>query len=144
MMRRTTGTTAGVHVGSATLVMLFAVLCLTIFAALSVITARNGWTLAEKSADAVTAYYAADSQAIQIFDQLTSAYDGTLVPPETVPAQLEEVDGALRLSYWVTIDENQQLWVQLSQTQEGLQIVRWQVERTETWNADQTISVWGG
>ncbi len=63
----------GVHVGSATLVMVFAIICLTIFAVLSVITANNGKKLAEKAADSVTNYYAADGEAVALLEAVPSA-----------------------------------------------------------------------
>ncbi len=147
-MNQTNQPSTGIHVGSATLVMLFSVLCLTIFAVLSVVTAGNAWTLAEKSADSVTNYYTADGEAVQIYQQILADYDGTLAPPDSLPtdvtALVETVEGEERLSYWVPIDDNQMLWVQLSHTENVLQIVRWQVEAVGTWDADQTLNVWGG
>lgn len=132
---------AGVHVGSATLVMIFSILCLTIFAVLSVVTAGNAWTLAKKSADSVTAYYVADTQAIAIYDQLTADFDGTVTLPTACPAQ---VDGEGNLNYWVTIDDNQVLWVQLYQREGTLEIGRWEVEKQGDWEADQSLDIWVG
>ncbi len=134
----------GVHVGSATLVMIFSVLCLTIFAVLSVVTAGNAWTLAEKSADSVTAYYEADTKAIAIYDDLTANYDGTFTLPTDCTAQVELVDGTERLNYWVSIDDNQVIWVQLYPVGDTLAIARWEVEYQGDWNADQTLNLWGG
>lgn len=138
--------TGGTHLGSATLVMLFSVICLTIFAVLAVVTANNSWTLAEKSADAVTNYYAADSVAIEILNQITATYhtENQLITPEGYDCQLEELENETWLSYWVAIDENQSLWVELVVSQGAVQIAHWQVEYTATWSADQTITVWGG
>lgn len=134
----------GVHVGSATLVMIFSVLCLTIFAVLSVVTAGNAWTLAEKSADSVTAYYEADTKAIAIYDDLTANYDGTFTLPTDCTAQVEWVDGTERLNYWVPMDDNQVIWVQLYPVGDTLVIARWEVEYQGDWNADQTLNLWGG
>lgn len=136
----------GTHLGSATLVMLFSVICLTIFAVLAVVTANNSWTLAEKSADAVTNYYAADSIAIEICNQITTTYqaENQLIAPEGYDCQLEELANETRLSYWVAIDDNQSLWVELVASQGTIQIAHWQVAYTGTWSADQTITVWGG
>lgn len=50
----------GIHVGSASIVMIFAVLCLTVFSTLSFVTANHERKLAEKSTLAVQQYYAAD------------------------------------------------------------------------------------
>ena len=46
----------GINVGSASIVMIFAVLCLTVFSTLSFVTANHERKLAEKSALAVQHY----------------------------------------------------------------------------------------
>ena len=50
----------GVNVGSASIVMIFAVLCLTVFSTLSFVTAKHERKLAEKSAIAQQQYYESD------------------------------------------------------------------------------------
>lgn len=57
-------------VGGISLLVAFAVLCLTIFALLSLTTVRADVRLADASADAVTEYYAADCQAQEILARL--------------------------------------------------------------------------
>ncbi len=47
-------------VGGSSLLIIFAVLCLTVLAMLSLSTARNNDQLSRASADSVAAYYAAD------------------------------------------------------------------------------------
>lgn len=135
---------AGMNVGSATLVMLFSVLCLTIFAVLSVVTAGNAWTLAEKSADAVTTYYEADCLAVELLDEITASYQGTFVVPSGCTGDITEVDGEKRLNYWVSIDENQWLWVQVYDQDGTPQVARWEVQLSGDWESDQSLNVWGG
>lgn len=135
---------AGMNIGSATLVMLFSVLCLTIFAVLSVVTAGNAWTMSEKGAEAVTAYYQADTTAVEILDQICTQYDGNFSLPQSCPSQIELVDGQERLNYWVSIDENQTLWVELAYREGAIQVLHWEVEASGTWEADQTLEIWGG
>ena len=104
---------SGMNVGSASLVMVFSVLCLTIFAVMSAVTAYSEWNLAKKSADAATAYYAADSRAAEIFDTVSSSYDGSFKVPQGVNGAVEIVDGQESLSYRVEVNENQELCVLL-------------------------------
>ena len=132
------------NVGSATLVMLFAVLCLTIFAVLSMVTAGNAWTLAEKSADAVTTYYEADTIAVELFDEIAASYQGTFVLPTEYIGEIIRIDGEEWANYWVPIDDNQQLWVQVYYEDGALQVSRWQVEAIGVWEADQTLDIWNG
>ncbi len=134
----------GMNIGSASLVMVFSVLCLTIFAVLSVVTARNEWRLAEKSAQAVTDYYTADSLAAEILDEISRDENGQLSLPSSREGTLESVNGTDYLNYFVSIDEYQRLWVQVYDDQGVIKIARWEVEEQGLWNADQSINVWGG
>lgn len=134
----------GMNVGSASLVLVFSVLCLTIFAVLAVVTALNAWTLSEKSAQSITEKYVADCTAVEIFDTVVATYDGGFTLPEDCSATLEQVDGQTYLNYYVPIDDRQALWVQLYATQTAVEISRWQVEETVVWSADQSLNVWGG
>lgn len=135
---------SGMHIGSATLVMIFSVLCLTIFAVLSVVTAANSYTLAQKASEAITAHYEADCRAAEILADIKSSYDGVFVMPDNVDAEIENSAGAISLSYWVDIDENQNLWVKICETDGEIKVLRWEVTEVETWEADQTLNVWLG
>lgn len=134
----------GIQAGSASLVMVFAVLCLTILAVLAVVSANSELKLAEKAADAVTNYYAADTQAWEIFDTIVDTYDHGFTLPADCNAQLETVDGVDYLSYTVAIDDNQQLWVQVYQSNGAIQVAHWTVQDNGTWTAQETINIWGG
>ena len=61
---------AGIHVGSASIIMIFAVLCLTVFSTLSYVTANQEYRLAQKSALAMEQYYAADWQCEVYYEQI--------------------------------------------------------------------------
>ena len=52
--------------------MIFVVLCLTTFGVLSYVTANADYKLSKKNADAVTAYYQADSKANQLLKTIDS------------------------------------------------------------------------
>ena len=76
-------------VGGSSLLVIFAVLCLTVFALLSLSTVRADVRLSEASAQAVSGYYQADCQAEAILARLRSGdqvivtgrdlYDGKVV-----------------------------------------------------------------
>ena len=59
-------------VGGSSLLVIFAVLCLTVFALLGLSTVQADQRLSDASAKAVSDYYGADTQAEQIFAQLRS------------------------------------------------------------------------
>ncbi len=141
----------GAHVGSASIVMIFAVLCLTIFAALAFETASYEHRLAEKSAAAAQAYYLADGLAeeryLQIYQLLHSD-----IEKEVLYAKLEAMDVAVtqqgsqtRFCYTVPIDAVQALQVVLLQRADAtLCTEQWAVASITQWEHDDTLQVWDG
>ena len=53
------------NIGTSSLILIFIVLCLTIFGLLSLSSAGSDWKLARKNAEAVRGYYKADGQAVE-------------------------------------------------------------------------------
>ena len=78
-------------VGGSSLLVIFAVLCLTVFAMLSLTQAQADRRLAQNSWSAVTGYYQADCQAQEILSQLRAGER-----PDGVTA---EGEGVLRLPH---------------------------------------------
>lgn len=132
------------QVGVASLVMVFCVLCLTILAVLSVISAHNELALAEKSAAAVTAYYQADSQGVAIYNEILSTYDGAFALPQDCQGSLWQEGAQTYIRYTVAIDTYQELLVELCGEHGQLEVLVWQVQDNGTWEADQSLGVWGG
>ena len=110
-----TGEFAPPAVGGTSLLVMFAVLCLTTFAVLSLSTVKAGDRLATASAEAVTEYYAADLEAERILSRLRS---GEI--PEGVIAVKVRVEG------------------------DAWEILQWKVVSSVDWEADETIDVWDG
>lgn len=70
----------GMNIGSASLVLIFAVLCLTLFATLTLLSAKNEMNLTNKYSESVTQYYSSDSKAeenLQIIQDILSSADKT-------------------------------------------------------------------
>ncbi len=114
-------------VGGTSLLVIFAVLCLTIFALLSLSTTQAGARLSKQSAEAVSAYYAADTQA------------------EMILAQLREDGQPAVYSYICPISDTQELQVGVELLPDGnYRILRWQSVSTAQWQADESIDLWDG
>lgn len=120
-------------VGGSSLLTIFAVLCLSVFALLSLSTAQAEKRMANASARAVSAYYEADTQAEEIFAKLRSG--------ESVPGvgQTEDI-----YTYSCPISENQTLMVELEHTDSCWQIRRWQAVATVQTAEEENLSVWDG
>ena len=127
--------------GSATLLMLFSVLCLTVFAVLAFCSARADLRLSEHFAAMVAEYYAADAEATRIMAQLDAASD--------VDAEIErlselgvefERDGE-RLSYACPVDDALNLCVTLERLDSDWRVLSWKLEDIGGWNADNHLNV---
>ena len=118
--------------GASALLVVFSVLCLTVFAMLSLTTARAERRLSDASAAAVTAYYAADLEAEEIFARLRAGEQGENVA---------HVGGIY--SYSCPISENQTLEVELEETAGAWKVLRWQVEASPP-QTEQVLPVWNG
>ena len=119
-------------VGGSSLLVIFAVLCMTVFAVLSLSTVLAEQRLSETAAESVAAYYRADLQAEEIFARLRS---GERVPGVQI---LED-----RYEYSCIISETQSLHVTLRRTDNGWSVLRWQTE-SHAQEQTQTLPVWTG
>ena len=122
-------------VGGASLLVIFAVLCLTVFALLGLSTVQAGNRLADASAKAVTDYYAADCEAERILAQLRAGGQ----PAEAAP------QGPNTYAYSCPVSDTQSLEVEVRlEPDGGYTILRWQLVSGAQWEPEETIEVWDG
>lgn len=126
-------TTFPAIVGGSSLLVIFAVLCLTVFALLSISTVRANQKLSDSSRQAVEGYYEADCMAEQILARLRAG--------ESVEA-VQENDGVF--SYACAISDTQALAVEVAVDGTDYTILRWQAVSTADWQVDDTLPVWSG
>jgi len=119
--------------GASSLLVIFAVLCLTVFALLGLTTAQAGARLSDASAASVQAYYQADARAEELFARLRAG---------------ELPEGVLReenlYTYTCTISETQTLHVTLQRGETGWTVLRWQAVAAELPAEDSVLNVWDG
>jgi len=120
-------------VGGSALLVMFAVLCLTVFALLGLSTVRADSRLSEHAAQAVEEYYAADRQAEEIFARLRA---GQL--PEGVNRS-----GDL-YCYACDISDTQVLLVCVQKTPEDWTVLQWQAVSSTHWQEDDSLELWDG
>ncbi len=102
-------------IGGSSLIMVFAVLCLTVFTLLTLSTVQADRRLSDVSAEAVSAYFAADTEAERIFAELRGG---------ALPEGVEVQDSIYR--YSCPISETQTLYVELSCSDGIWTVLRWQ------------------
>ena len=132
--------------GTTSLIMIFAVLCLTVFAIITLSTAQREMKLAQASAQAVSDYYSADSLAeemtLEIGQQLAAGNLPSQLGQTTIHSFVDEAGTHLR--FLCPIDEAQALDISLFWAGDELSVLRWQVTDTQAWQPDDSIPVWSG
>lgn len=118
-------------IGGSSLLIIFAVLCLTVFALLGLSTVHANKRLSDISIQAVSDYYAADTQAEQILAELRAGEF-----PEGVSREGDV------FSYACPISQYQELQVEVRSS--DWKILRWQAVSTTEWQADESLNLWNG
>lgn len=132
-MRRNRRITPPCVSGGSSLLVIFAVLCLTTFALLVLSTVRADTRLSDASVQAVADYYAADAEAEEIFARLRAGED-----PEGVTQ-----DGNC-YRYTCQVSDTQELQVILQKGIDIWTVLRWQEVSTADWTPDENLPVWEG
>lgn len=132
--RREKGGFSPPALGGSSLLVVFAVLSLTVFALLSLSTVRADGRLGDASAQGVADYYAADCQAQEILARLRQG---------EVPPGVEAGPGEGEYSFACPIESSQQL-LQVQVRVEGgtYTVLRWQAIPAARWETDDHIEVW--
>lgn len=131
--------------GGGSLLTVFAVLALTVFALLSLSTVRADVRLGDAAAKAVADYYAADVKAQEILAQLRNGG-----APDEVELAVTIVDyadrGELIYEYAVPISDTQELQVKVlvDPADGSYSIRRWQAVAVGAWEYDDSLDVWDG
>ena len=136
----------GVGIGSASIVLVFAVLCLTIFAIISYSSALTNKAMVDVEARLVTRYYEADKLANLIFAELLEA--------DSVPDTLHDVEiisgwdwdlGIEFLSFSLEISDKREMYVMLAVHDETMDILTWRMRDIGgVWEADESLNLFDG
>ena len=119
-------------VGGSSLLVIFAVLCLTVFALLSLSSVQAERRLADAATQSVLDYYEADLQAEKILARLRGG--------EQI-AGIEETDG--KYQFEVPISGRQTLTVTLVRQGNGWTVRRWQAVTAEE-VLEESLDIWKG
>lgn len=135
-------------VGGVSLLVVFAVLCLTIFALLSLTTVQANRRLSDAAAQAVQDYYAADCKAQAVLAWLRTG-EGRPELPEDFTVTTSVIDYPDRSesvhAYTIPISDTQELQVEVRVAgAEDYEILRWQAAPSREWQADDSLELWDG
>ena len=118
-------------VGGSSLMVIFIVLCLIVFALLGLSTVQADKRLQDISIEAVEKYYAADSQAEQILARLRGG---------EIPEGVTSRDGIY--SYQCPMSQTQTLQVRVRAS--DWKVLTWKLVSTVEWEPEDSLTVWDG
>ena len=134
----------GIGVGSASIVLVFAVLCLTVFTLITYIVSGNSKALVDAEAKLVVGYYKADALAEQILAELLES--------DYIPATIQGVEMQIEYDFYLdsnTVyfacpigDTEKQLHVHVSIVGNSYSILSWRMGDESEWLIDDGLSVW--
>lgn len=130
--------------GAVSMVMIFCVLCLAVFATLTVSTAERERKLSQLTAERAAEYYAADAEAME---KAAAVKNGENPPGVTIweTETAEPGTWSSTAQFSVPLGEDQQLSVELSHgSGSDWKITRWQTEYIGSWQTDDAITIWDG
>ena len=119
--------------GVVSLVMIFCVLCMAVFASLTMVTAQREHTLAAVTADRAAAYYEADRMAVKTVAAIARGES---------PAGVS-VSGDVA-SFSVPAGGDTLLMVEARRTEDGCRILQWKTVFSGQWETEDRIEVWSG
>ena len=137
----------GVGVGSASIILVFAVLCLTVFSLITFVVAGNDKALVQTETKFVLGYYEADALAEQVMAELLKA------GPAGIPDKVLGVDigsdwdmdlWADILYYACPLSEDKELYVKLAVYDDTFDILSWRMRDTGEWEMDTNLNVFMG
>lgn len=136
----------GTGIGTVSLVMIFAVLCLTVFATLTLSASNAEKALSDKTSTFVKGYYEADSLATKVSAELCASYENGVLPEFAHDVGISyEQDGAATIaSFSCRVTEMQDLLVSLRLEKGLVSVLNWKTWYSQSWEADNSITVWDG
>jgi len=136
----------GIGVGSASIVLVFSVLCLTVFTLITFVVAGNEKALVDAELHLVKSYYEADTLAEQILTEVLSAED--ILPGNFHGVDVETYwDGELDadiVRYSCPVTDIKTLYVELAVRHDSFDILDWRMRDTDEWEFDDSLNVWFG
>lgn len=146
----------GMGVGYVSVMLIFAVICLTIFAVLSFKAAISTDSYNERSGEFMQQYYAADTSAKETLSKLNDcafeAAKSDFFEDEFTKA-VQNMDGVsakkvqqgISVSYSASINQQQKLLVEILFDENGkYKIEQWQSRNIFEENSDSHLNVWDG
>jgi len=136
----------GVGVGSASIVLVFAVLCLSVFSLITLVVAGNSKALVDSQARFVTEYYEVDAFAEHVLAEILEI---EFLPEEFEILGVEvQADFVWQLDAYIIrftcpiAESGKSLYVKLARYYDSYEILIWRMWDENEWSADEGLNVW--
>ncbi|MCL2226515.1 MAG: hypothetical protein FWB97_02655 [Oscillospiraceae bacterium] len=138
-------TRGGIGVGSSSIVLVFAVLCLSVFSLITFVVASNDKTLVANEARLVVGYFEADALAERIVAEILGS--GTI--PDSVQGieihtQWDSHMDAYIVFFSSPISYMLAIFVRLAVREDSYDILSWRLYNSSLWEYDARLNVWQG
>ena len=133
----------GNGIGSASIILIFAVLCMTIFALISFKTAIADKALVDTQEQFVKEYYDADMRAEQILAEILKA-DTIPQAVNNVNIKAESNQEEKTVSFVCSMSDTKELYVEVIVYKDTYDIIKWKIQDTGSWIIDDKLPVWTG
>ena len=149
-------TKGGIGVGSASIVLVFAVLCLTVFSLITFVVASNDMALTQAEVNLVVGYYEADTLAELILADLLAEL-GTArnlgSPARVMPSEIRGVEihrgwsdylATESIYFYTRISDIKALYVHVALLENSFYILSWRMSSIDEWEHNPGLDVWAG
>ena len=139
-----------INIGGVSIVVIFCVLCLSVFSVLALLSANSEKKLTVKSVQAMQNYYMADVSCAKVAQTVTDLYLSGAADKDIEDYVLSVFgtfgrDGdSLSVSYSWKIDVDQEIFVDLSLAHSKVRVNAWNIRYVGDWEIDDSIEVWDG
>lgn len=134
----------GIGVGSASIVLIFAVLCLTIFALITFMSANTEMALANAETELVKSYYEADALAERIIDEIVSGSSGDILGAE-IKSEWDWDLLANITEFSCPMSDRKEIYVKIALYEDNsYDILSWRMRDAGEWETDAALPVWSG
>jgi len=133
---------SGIGAGSASIILVFAVLCLTIFSLITYVVAGNDRVLVDAKVNLVTGYYQADAAAERVIFNL---FDSGEAPGSVeIHHGFDETLNTDVTFFSYPISDTKSLFVSLLLHDDSYDILSWRMYNTDEWEYDGSLNIWTG
>jgi hypothetical protein len=144
------------NIGTVSLMMIFIILCLVIFATLSLTDAKRDFSFSQKLADHTSEYYAASNQSeymVAKIDEILKNTDDTtnylnqvaakITSDIDIPVTFESDNQSMLLSWQIDMNDSQALYTRLNidASTHTFKILSWCEIETAEWHTDNTLKL---